>query len=761
MKKKTTLICALCVWAAGTAGAQTTYTIYDAGVGPATDPLLDAGWGSWDASTGTPIDFNGADSTTGSGAAAWEFGDALMGGGQGDAMYYDFDEATVLEMVNSPTGFEIAIEIESVGTGGFISLGDASNVLGGGSNRRYGGTPGATGNPPGVETLTFTFPNGGPLSNNYGAGSGGSSGNWLGGTNELRLNLADNSSSSSLMHFKLVSLKVTYTPGGTPPTPDFEIGGDTSGGTPDVTDTANWTTNSVAFIQDSTVGVDDGYILDWENVTQTASVDVVNGGFDGTANGGPNYTNGILYMYTAESVDLSTLSAGITRLGFSGTFTSDSLENWIPVMAITNGGTTRYYRSNNTGNSWSGSGSLKVFFSDLGVISGTDFAGLVPAGGTITGINGTRDLSDTPVLRPEYEWNFGTQMWELVGAPTGVVTFGFIQWGSSSSGSVAASFDTTVQTFEITGFSDEDDIVEPDPPQGLASTGVDSSTFTYKYEMDVDPTNLDLDSNTFSDWFTGVSGGGTHPMTYVGGIAYSNQDPSAPAPDVESFTITRSGDDAILNWTLSSPGAVDVETTDDLGLGFVPFDTVPSGTTTWTDTGVGGIFDKYFYRLVTQETVGTPEVLFRNDASNTLIRDTLFGSDFTVEVRARVIGPKDGGDVGIFGIAIDPGGAASALRMQVDLTDVSQNGDATDLVATGANDDAMHTYRIAYIHADDYYFVWRDGVMIYGANTDIGIHGTNGGFSNAGATWFGDFSSGLSGEWEVDYIRFEASAVGP
>ena len=133
-----------------------------------------------------------------------------------------------------------------------------------------------------------------------------------------------------------------------------------------------------------------------------------------------------------------------------------------------------------------------------------------------------------------------------------------------------------------------------------------------------------------------------------------------------------------------------------------------------------------------------------------------------MEVRARVVGPKDDeGHVGILGFAIDPGGSASALRMQVDLTDVSQNGSGTDVVATGANDDAMHTYRIAYIYADDYYFVWRDGVLIYGDNTDIGIRGTNGGFSNSGATWIGDFSGSLSGEWEIDYIRFHDSAVAP
>lgn len=49
-----------------------------------------------------------------------------------------------------------------------------------------------------------------------------------------------------------------------------------------------------------------------------------------------------------------------------------------------------------------------------------------------------------------------------------------------------------------------------------------SESFTYKYEMDVQPSSLDLDSNASSDWFGGVSGGATEPVV-SGGLAPSDQ----------------------------------------------------------------------------------------------------------------------------------------------------------------------------------------------------------------------------------------------
>jgi len=56
----------------------------------------------------------------------------------------------------------------------------------------------------------------------------------------------------------------------------------------------------------------------------------------------------------------------------------------------------------------------------------------------------------------------------------------------------------------------------------------DSSTFTYLYEMDANPSGLDLDSNSSIDFFAGTATGQTIPQTYSGGFASSNQGASTP-----------------------------------------------------------------------------------------------------------------------------------------------------------------------------------------------------------------------------------------
>lgn len=301
-----------------------------------------------------------------------------------------------------------------------------------------------------------------------------------------------------------------------------------------------------------------------------------------------------------------------------------------------------------------------------------------------------------------------------------------------------------------------------------ATTGVtgtlDSSSFTWNYEMDVNPSTQDLDAaGSATDWFANTAGGVTIPQDYSGGLAMSNASPGGPAPELESVTVSYDDvtGDATLNWTLSAPGAVDVESTDDPSLPFNFLSNVASGTTTFTDLGVGGIFDKYFYKVVPLATVSTPEVLFRTDFGGSIQRQQLIGTDFTMEMGIRIIGPKDGGDVGIFGAAIDPGGFSSAFRLNIDEMDVSQNAAGDDLTVTGDNTDVIHVYRVAFSYNDNRWWVWRDGVLIYGADLATGVVGGNPQFNDNGSSFLGDFTGSLSGEWEVDFIRLHNAAVGP
>lgn len=56
----------------------------------------------------------------------------------------------------------------------------------------------------------------------------------------------------------------------------------------------------------------------------------------------------------------------------------------------------------------------------------------------------------------------------------------------------------------------------------------DSSTFDYKYEMDVNPSGQDLDSNGGIDWYPTAASGVIIPQTYAGGLATSNQGAGTP-----------------------------------------------------------------------------------------------------------------------------------------------------------------------------------------------------------------------------------------
>ncbi|MBK1826554.1 beta strand repeat-containing protein [Haloferula rosea] len=58
--------------------------------------------------------------------------------------------------------------------------------------------------------------------------------------------------------------------------------------------------------------------------------------------------------------------------------------------------------------------------------------------------------------------------------------------------------------------------------QAAITSSKASVDFTYLYEMDVNPSSQDLDSNSTSDFFTGTVSGITSPQTYSGGVAASD-----------------------------------------------------------------------------------------------------------------------------------------------------------------------------------------------------------------------------------------------
>ncbi len=83
-----------------------------------------------------------------------------------------------------------------------------------------------------------------------------------------------------------------------------------------------------------------------------------------------------------------------------------------------------------------------------------------------------------------------------------------------------------------------------------------------------------------------------------------------------------------------------------------------------------------------------------------------------------------------------------------------RDGAVVDVAATGANDDAYHTFRIAHEANSSVFQLWRDGVQI---GTDVPT--TN--FAAADDMWFFGGWGGLGGQAEVDYYRWTEGAYSP
>ncbi len=67
----------------------------------------------------------------------------------------------------------------------------------------------------------------------------------------------------------------------------------------------------------------------------------------------------------------------------------------------------------------------------------------------------------------------------------------------------------------------------------------------------------------------------------------------------------------------------------------------------------------------------------------------------------------------------------------------------------------FHTVRIAY-EGNNSYFVWVNEILLNdGLTTLDGFTGNNPTFNDFGALFVGDFSTGIDGDWAVDYIRYD------
>ncbi len=154
----------------------------------------------------------------------------------------------------------------------------------------------------------------------------------------------------------------------------------------------------------------------------------------------------------------------------------------------------------------------------------------------------------------------------------------------------------------------------------------------------------------------------------------------------------------------------------------------------------------------------TPENLFRTDYTNSLTRNTLANDNtpWTIELRVGKTGGAQGTD-GWFGTAMQNPGASQSVRVNFEDDRISyrDSGANNDFLVGTDFTSGLHTLRIAY-EGGDSYFVWvNDQLLNSDLTTAAGFAGGNGSFNAGGAWFFGDFSGGLAGDWQVDYIRYQ------
>lgn len=163
------------------------------------------------------------------------------------------------------------------------------------------------------------------------------------------------------------------------------------------------------------------------------------------------------------------------------------------------------------------------------------------------------------------------------------------------------------------------------------------------------------------------------------------------------------------------------------------------------------------------QAAGLPEALFRSDYGGSVSREALSG-DFTVEVALQLKAgtiATPGFDLGGFGMFINPPDQ-TAFRLNINEDEVS-SGMGDEIISTASNTAGMTVFRIAYVEEEQRFWVWRNGVLLYGNTVDQGggVDGSEPSFYRGGGFLLGDFAADLSGDWDVDYIRLHNEAVAP
>lgn len=180
-----------------------------------------------------------------------------------------------------------------------------------------------------------------------------------------------------------------------------------------------------------------------------------------------------------------------------------------------------------------------------------------------------------------------------------------------------------------------------------------------------------------------------------------------------------------------------------------------NGVDDWFDTGVPTVAGGFAANTAVDQ-------IFRGDFNGSIFRAVANSAtaDWTLEITVAKTGGSQGTN-GWFGIATDPAGEtlSSALYLKDDR--ISIEAGTTDLdfmVGTSFNSGTYHTIRIAHDSVANSYYYWVNGTLL---NSDLStaIAPGNGNINVSGATFIGDYSTSLSGNYSIDYLRIDSTGA--
>lgn len=180
-----------------------------------------------------------------------------------------------------------------------------------------------------------------------------------------------------------------------------------------------------------------------------------------------------------------------------------------------------------------------------------------------------------------------------------------------------------------------------------------------------------------------------------------------------------------------------------------------NGIDDWFDTGVPTVSGGFAANTAADQ-------IFRGDFNGSIFRAVAntATADWTLEIAVAKTGGTQGSN-GWFGIATDPAGEnlSSAFYLKDDR--ISIEAGTTDLdfmVGTNFAGGTYHTIRIAHDSVANSYYYWVNGTLL-NSNLSTAIAPGNGNINASGATFIGDYSSSLAGNYSIDYIRIDSTGA--